>query len=108
MENCLDLECFGLRLARLRESRGISARQMSQNLGMNEKYINQIERGHGFPSMESFYNICEHLGITPKEFFCEDQDDPATTNRLIDLIQQLPPEYQNLIEQFACALSGNK
>ena len=36
---------FGLRLAKLREAAGISARQMSLDLGLNKNYINSIESG---------------------------------------------------------------
>ena len=34
---------FGLRLAKLREAAGISARQMSLDLGLNKNYINSTK-----------------------------------------------------------------
>jgi len=35
---------FSLRLARLREKKGVSARDMSLSIGQNPGYINNIER----------------------------------------------------------------
>ena len=41
---------FGLRLAKLREAAGISARQMSLDLGLNKNYINSSESGKNYPA----------------------------------------------------------
>lgn len=60
---------FGLRLARLREAQGLSARKMSLDLGQNKNYINSIETGVNFPTMEGFFNICDYLKIEPCHFF---------------------------------------
>ena len=60
---------FALRLARLREKKGVSARDMSLSIGQNPGYINNIETGKAKPSMDGFFFICEYLGITPREFF---------------------------------------
>lgn len=60
---------FGLRLAILRQERGYSARKMSLELGQNKNYINSIEMGNNFPTMEGFFNICDYLHIDPQFFF---------------------------------------
>ncbi|MCI5639915.1 MAG: helix-turn-helix domain-containing protein [Lachnospiraceae bacterium] len=60
---------FGLRLAILRQERGYSARKMSLELGQNKNYINSIEMGNNFPTMEGFFNICDYLRIDPQFFF---------------------------------------
>ena len=62
-------EEFKLRLSRLRTAKGVSARDMSLSLGQNAGYINNIESGKAMPRMNSFFYICEYLGITPQEFF---------------------------------------
>lgn len=62
-------DLFPERLARLRESRKISAREMSLAIGKNENYINRIENRKTYPSMQVFFRICEYLQITPQEFF---------------------------------------
>ncbi len=70
------------RLARLRMQRGVSARDMSLSLGLANNYINNIENKKSLPSMQSFLNICEYLGVTPSEFFDEENAYPGWVAKL--------------------------
>ena len=54
---------FGLRLSKLRTEFGVSARQMSLDIGQNESYINRIENAKIYPSLQSFFYICSYLHI---------------------------------------------
>lgn len=72
----MELANFGLRLAKLREAKIVSARDMSISIGMSPNYINKIERGKSKPSMEVFFDICDYLDISQKDFFDEENSDP--------------------------------
>ena len=48
---------FALRLARLREEKKVSAREMSLAIGQNHGYINSIESGKNLPTMKVFFYI---------------------------------------------------
>ncbi len=87
MENRL----FALRLSALRQQKGVSAREMSLALGQNTNYINRIENGKNYPSMQSFFYICEYLGVTPQEFFEEKNAAPTRLNNLIVKLKRLTP-----------------
>lgn len=87
MENRL----FALRLSALRQQKGVSAREMSLALGQNTNYINRIENGKNYPSMQSFFYICEYLGVTPQEFFEEKNAAPTWLNDLIVKLKRLTP-----------------
>ncbi len=65
-------ELISQRLAHLRVAKGVSAREMSLDIGQNSSYINRIENGRSMPSMQGFIYICEYLGVTPSEFFASD------------------------------------
>lgn len=65
-------EDFSKRLAKLRNQKGVSARDMSLSIGQNPGYINNIEMGKALPSMASFFFICDYLEISPKQFFDTD------------------------------------
>ena len=65
------------RLAKLRSQKGVSARDMSLSLGQANNYINNIENKKSLPAMQSFFYICEYLGVTPQEFF--DEGNPYPT-----------------------------
>ncbi len=60
---------FSDRLRYLRNKKKLSAREMSIALGQNVNYINLIENGKRFPSLQGFFAICEYLEISPSDFF---------------------------------------
>ncbi len=86
-----DPDAFGLRLAMLRENKSISARELSLSIGQNKNYINAIETGKNYPSMSSFFYICEYMGITPKDFFDIGCKNPLPVDDFIDILKQLSP-----------------
>lgn len=89
---------FSLRLAQLRENKGVSAREMSISIGQCESYINGVENGINFPSMSVFFYICDYLGITPQEFFETEMKNPVKTNELLNAVKGLSTEQlDNLI-----------
>lgn len=86
---------FSLRLARLREEKGVSARDMSLSMGQNPGYINNIESGKSMPSLTGIFYICEYLGITPKDFFDIDNNDPAKIREIAEASKGLTSEQLN-------------
>lgn len=80
---------FAKRVTQLRMTKGISARDMSLSLGQSESYINKIENGKAFPSMQVFFYICDYFGISPKEFFDEGSQNPALIQGMLDDLQML-------------------
>lgn len=74
---------FVKRLIDLRYQKGVSARDMSLSLGQSESYINKIENHKSLPSLTGFFYICEYFGITPKEFFDYDVENPKASNELL-------------------------
>lgn len=93
-------EDFAKRLSALRQEKGVSARDMSLSLGQNAGYINNIENGHNFPSITVFFYICEYLGITPKEFFDYEVEDPTLINELMKEIQKLDYKQTEYLRLF--------
>lgn len=77
---------FRNRLAALRMQIDKSAQDMSLSMGQSKSYINNIENGQYLPTMKNFYCICEHLHVTPKEFF---DDGAVNPGRLKDVINDL-------------------
>lgn len=85
----MDEKDFSLRLAQLREKKGVSARDMSLSIGQNPGYINNIESGKSMPSLSGIFYICEYLGITPSEFFDIDSKNPTRLNDVIKDLKRL-------------------
>lgn len=92
----MEREDFCKRMVQLRMSKGVSARDMSLSLGQSPNYINGIESGKNYPSMETFFYICDYFGITPKEFFDMDSTNPTKATELMEIIKSLPNEHLDL------------
>ena len=88
--NNTEREDFIRRLVQLRMNKGVSARDMSLSLGQSPNYINGIENGDSYPSMSTFFYICDYFGITPKELFDLDAVDPTRALELFEIAKTLP------------------
>ena len=84
---------FAKRLVELRMNKGVSARDMSLSIGQSAGYINNIENGVNYPSMMTFFYICDYLGITPQEFFELDTVNPSKANELTNIAKGLSNEH---------------
>lgn len=73
-------------------NKNVSARDMSLSIGQSPNYINGIENGDSYPSMATFFYICDYFGITPRDFFDLETNNPAKTNELLEIAKSLPAE----------------
>lgn len=96
---------FPLRLAQLRNKKGVSARDMSLSIGQNHAYINNIESGKALPSMAIFFYICEYLNITPAEFFDLDSKNPEKLQSLIEDLKKLDDKQLESIAEIVKGLT---
>lgn len=103
----MEREDFCKRLTQLRMNKGVSARDMSLSIGQSPNYINGIEGGKNYPSMETFFYICDYFGITPKEFFDMDSTNPTKTAELTEIIKSLPNERIDLLIELGKAIRHN-
>lgn len=85
------------RIEALRTAKNISARDMSLSLGQSTNYINNIENKRSLPSMSMFLYICEFLGISPKDFFDEENDNPDIVSGVVDVLKELDRESLELV-----------
>ena len=88
---------FSLRLAQLREKKGVSARDMSLSIGQNPGYINNIESGKSMPSLSGIFYICDYLGITPSEFFDINSKNPTRLNDMLQDLKRLNDKQLDII-----------
>lgn len=92
-----ELKDFPSRLSQLRMNKQVSAREMSLAIGMNPGYIQNIEIGKNFPSMENFLYICEYLEIMPGAFFDIDAKDPGKLQAVMEDLRKLDEEQLDSI-----------
>lgn len=93
----IDEKFVSERIAALRTARNISARDMSFSLGQSTNYINSIENKHSLPSMSMFLYICDFLGISPRDFFDEENECPELVARIGEVLKKLDREGLELV-----------
>ena len=98
---------FAQRLAQLRIQKGISARDMSLSIGQNPGYINTIENGKSFPTMTSFFYICEFLNVSPQEFFTTSIDNPSKVRQLMGKVMKLSENQLDALETIVEGMLNN-
>lgn len=98
---------FAERLSKLRSQKNVSAREMSLAIGQNESYINRIENNLAFPSMQSFFYICEYLDISPRDFFDKETDYPIKLNEITYELNQLNDKQLDIILAVARGLNDH-
>ena len=96
------------RIAKLRTQKGVSARDMSLSLGQASNYINNIENKKSLPSMQSFFYICEFLGVTPQEFFDEENACPEALQDFLAEAKQLDSRSREYIIGIMKELNNKK
>lgn len=77
------------RITELRMKNNISEYKMSLDLGHSKGYIQSISSGRTLPSMTEFLAICDYLGITPKDFFSEENGNPVKINEALSYLLKL-------------------
>ena len=93
----MDEKTFSLRLAQLREQKGVSARDMSLSIGQNPGYINNIESGKAMPSMTGFFYICEYLNISPSDFFATEKSNPTRLTNIFNDLTRINIKQLDLV-----------
>ena len=98
-------ELFIENLRFFRKKRGISQLKFSEMINISPNYLNAVENGKNFPSLEVLQQIADTLEVLPYQLFIEQQVDTAQIqmNALIpDLIrinQQFSKEIMELIKK---------
>ena len=93
------------RLTQLRMQKEVSKYKMSLDLGHSKSYIQSIVSGRAMPSMSEFLYICEYLGVTPREFFDTDTENPVLLEQVTDALKSLSTSDLALVMELIERLS---
>lgn len=89
------------RISELRTKKGVSEYKMSLDLGHSKSYIQSISSGKALPSFSEFLYICEYLGVTPKEFFDTNSNEPQMVCKLMNLTKHLSADDLSVLISMA-------
>lgn len=89
------------RISALRLKKEVSEYKMSLDLGHSKSYIQSISSGRAVPSLNELLYICEYLGVTPKQFFDEETEEPELVNKLLELTRKMNSDDLDMLVSLA-------
>lgn len=99
---------IGERLRYMRKSKKMSIYKLSQETGISQSHISDLELGRRKPSVETLSRLIVPLGITLSELFNENDDISILTEKereLVEYYRTLPNEKAALLLQLGKSLN---
>lgn len=88
------------RIGYVRNKANLSAREVSQRMGMSPQYVAQLESGRIVLTVEKLLQILEICDFPIERFFSSDIADYKIDNELKTLIEALPTDKKKNIIEF--------
>ena len=89
---------IGQKIKNLRVQKGLTQEELGERTDLTKGYISQLERELSSPSMETFFNILEVLGITPQAFFNEKKQEQTVVYKEVDRTSFIDEEKKYQVE----------
>ena len=86
---------IGERIAFFRTGKGYSVNKLANLAGVSQSYLREVELGNKNPTVEFLSVLCDTMGISLKEFFDEQPEDP-----LVSKIYRLAPVQREALARF--------
>lgn len=105
-----------MRIKEIRESKGISQRQVAIALGLSPVRYGRYENGQRKPEPEMLTSIAEYFGVTVDELIGRDDADtkkePATVggldDRLVEMLVSLSPDQVQRVQDFVAGMKASE
>ena len=88
------------RIGYVRNKANLSAREVSQRMGMSPQYVAQLESGRIVLTVEKLLQILEICEFPIDRFFSSNKADYKIDNELKSLIESLPSDKKKNIIEF--------
>jgi transcriptional regulator with XRE-family HTH domain len=68
---------LGVRIRDLRLAHNLSQEQLAERAGVSYKFIGDVERGNGNPTIKWLSAVAQGLGVSLKDLVADEEDPPA-------------------------------
>ena len=96
----MDIKEVLSRIGYVRNSAGLSAREVSLRMGMSPQYVAQLESGRIVLTVEKLLQILEICNFSIERFFSSDIRDYEINGELKAIIESLPADKKKNIIEF--------
>jgi XRE family aerobic/anaerobic benzoate catabolism transcriptional regulator len=107
------LRLLGDRIREARARRGMTRKILARDSSVSERYLAQLETGHGNISIALLRQIAHAMGLPLGELVREEPDRPVELTLLIQTLSRLPPKdlaqaRKLLVESFGAAVASER
>jgi len=101
-------QLVGARIKALRTKRGLTQEELSEQVGINPKYLSSIESGKENPTFNTLIALSESLGVDFGEMFnLLESEDPKASRRIVkSMVDDADDEQIRLIMKVILAVIG--
>ena len=89
---------LGARLKQLRHARRLTQEQLAERAGLSYKFLGELERGRGNPTLTTLAAISEALGVKLVDLLTLDADRPRLTPRQASQVREALASLETLVE----------
>ena len=95
----MKLDTIGKKIRKVREIKKLRQEDLAENTDLSTNYIGLFERGEKIPSLETFINILNSLGVSADMVLSDVLDNGYTVkdSLLNEKLEKLVPEDRNRI-----------
>jgi transcriptional regulator with XRE-family HTH domain len=88
----------GTRLKQLRQAHRLTQEQLAERAGLSYKFIGEVERGRGNPTLTTLAAISEALGVGLVDLLALDPERPRMTPRQASQVRDALASLETLVE----------
>ena len=95
------LERVGARLKELRRERRLTQEQLAEAAGLSYKFLGEVERGRGNPTLTTLSALSEALGVGLVDLLGLEGERPRLSARQVSQVRDALASIENLVESAA-------
>ena len=96
----------GARMRQLRRARRLTQEQLAERAGLSYKFVGELERGLGNPTLTTLAALSEALGVGLVDLLALETDRPRLSPRQASQVREAIASIETLVELAAPAPSG--
>jgi transcriptional regulator with XRE-family HTH domain len=89
---------MGARLRQLRQGRKLTQEQLAERAGLSDKFVGELERGRGNPTLTTLAALSDALGVRLVDLLALDLERPRLTPRQAIQVREALASLETLVE----------
>jgi transcriptional regulator with XRE-family HTH domain len=89
---------LGARVRQLRQSKRLTQEQLAERAGLSQKFVGELERGRGNPTLTTLAALGEALGVELVDLLGIAVQRPRVTARQATLLREALESIESLVE----------